>query len=286
MGTSNELSQLTKYRLFINHLRHDDYLAATAYSVISKYFDYEVDPFMESFHQAISDARLVAHAMIPSTPAATRLRGRAVAEVPHPPPLPGGQIRKRKAPAGHDSRKKRVSLASDSTACYDSDVTTILSDTSFQEREASRPTRQLPRRCKRNRVEVTRTASSVSRVTRSSSRARTDESISETKVNIQSPSTLATRLSNSATLLSQPPDRPAPPSFMESSAPSTPPDRPSPPSSSVILRPTGPSTPDPGPSTPGPSVHTPSIPDPSFIPMPSTPGPIPVHTPSPHTLSP
>ena len=248
MNISDELSQLTKHRLFVNHPSHDDYLSVTANSIIEKYSYIDIDPFMESFREALSDSTLGAHAMIPITPGANRLRGLAGA-VAHPPPLPGRQ-RKRKAPAGQDSRKKIISRViesretediSDTTTCgNDSDVTSILSDLSTQEMEevsVTRFTRHASRRGKRKRVAVTRKLSGVSPVTRSSSRTRTDESILDTKSSIHSDSTPAVSRASSTTLLSHLPDRPAPPSFMESSAPSTPPDRPTPPDPSFLLRP-------------------------------------------------
>ena len=197
----------------LNHAQHEKYRKAVCVPYIDKLIADEVMPFMQLFNEALQDSNLGAHVMLPSTPAAKSVKGKSLKNFLRPPRMPGKKGKKRKVPTGEDSKKKRASLVyhsqedaphthSDTVEFYDlSSVATLLSDCSLHDLSTTRLTRQSSRRLK----------------------YKTDNKPVST-------SKISTYPYNS-TLMSSPPERPAPPSFstLDSSVPKTPPPKPTPP---------------------------------------------------------
>ena len=215
------------------HLQHEKYRKAVCVPYIDKLIEDEVMTFMQLFDEVLQDTNLVAHVMLPSTPGAKSVKGKFVKNFLRPPRFPGRKERKRKVPVGEESKKKRASLVShsqedatnspaDPVEFYDlSNVTTLLSDCSLLDSTTTRLTRQSSRRLKN----------------------KTDNkpvSISK-KISNKDNCTLTANLSTypyNSTLMSSPPERPAPPSFstLDSSLPKTPPPKPTPPFVPILTK--------------------------------------------------
>ncbi|KAI6651520.1 hypothetical protein LOD99_5128 [Oopsacas minuta] len=273
----NNTESTIKDNLFLNHIHHDDHLSVTVNHYVDNYIQGEVVPYKKLFDEALKDAHLGAHVMLPTTPGPKTRKAKDKLKttltpgvVVHQPPLPGKKSKKRKVNVGEYPKKtiSNVTRSQDDTTVNSdryhelSNPTTFLSETDLsdglsQDVSISRFTRKSSRRGKKRGLAIKTT-----RVTRNSH--NTDES------NLKSPSTPSLYPCNSTTYMSTPPERPALPSFstFDSSVPTSPPAKPDPPLTSAMVTTTAHQSPEAVLSstiTQSPSTKTTSVTQPTVI---------------------